>query len=476
MSDELNRAETDYNRARRRAWFKDLIARLAGRTNRLLSFDAVKKSLRLGGPIYRGVKQVPVAQIVGSVDRYRDFDGEFLPAQDRTAGRWKSIARAFYDDVNLPPVRLYKVGEAYFVVDGHHRISVAREQGVQYVDAEVQEAVSRVPVSADLKSEDLKILHEYRRFLDRTHLDEIRPDQNLRFTIAGGYDQLIEHIATHRVYMELDEQREVSEAEAVAHWYAAVYWPVIESIRANHILADFPNRTEADLYLWIIEHLYYLREKALDVSVDEAAEDYADQFSERPIKKMLRGFKQAFGESAAAEEAEPDPGDLPPAVDPGWRQFMERTQLDRLRPAQNIRCSNEVNYGRLLEHIDRHRFFMGLDFKRDVSPAEAATHWYDEVYCPIVNAIAEHNVLDQFPGRTDSDLYLSIIDYLDYARKTENEDVSIDQAAVDYIGQFRQQPINNIISGLGQLFRGPTSAEVANPSSAAPIKNQKSEI
>jgi len=268
----------------------------------------------------------------------------------------------------------------------------------------------------------------------------------------------------------------VSEAEAVAHWYDSVYQPVIESIRANHILADFRHRTEADLYLWIIEHLYYLREKALDVSVDEAAEDYADQFSERPIKKMMRGFKQAFGESAAADEAEPDPGDLPPAVDPGWQQFMKRTRLDRLRPDQNIRCSNEVNYARLLDHIDRHRFFMGLDFKRDVSPEEAATHWYDEVYSPIVSAIREYHVLNEFPGRTESDLYLSIIDYLDYVRKTEDEGVSIDQAAVDYLAQFRQQPIHSIISGLSQLFRGPTIAEVVNPSSETPIKNQKSEI
>ena len=118
---------------------------------------------------------------------------------------------------------------------------------------------------------------------------------------------------------------------------------------------------------------------------------------------------------------------------------------------------------------------MGLDFKRDVTPAEAATHWYDEVYCPIVNAIAEHNVLDQFPGRTESDLYLSIIDYLDYARKTEDESVSIDQAAVDYLGQFRQQPINNIIRGLGQLFRG-SAEESVDQNSEAATQNLQSEI
>ena len=198
MAVDEKRAEEDFSRVRRRAWFRDALAKLARRPNQLLSYQQVKDTLRLGGPIYRGVKQVPIAQIVGSVDRYRDFDEVFLPAHDRTADRWKSIARAYYQDIDLPPVRLYKVGEAYFVLDGHHRVSVAREQGVGFIDAEVQEVISRVPVTADLKSEDLKVLHEYRRFLERTHLDEVRPDQRIRFTVAGGYDQLIEHIINQR--------------------------------------------------------------------------------------------------------------------------------------------------------------------------------------------------------------------------------------------------------------------------------------
>jgi len=274
MADEVQydqssytRAEHDFGRVRRRAWLREALAKLAGRSNQLLSYEAVKRSLKLGGPIYRGVKTVPVAQIVGSVDRYRDFDDVFLPKQDNSAQRWKSIARAFYSDVDLPPVRLYQVGDAYFVMDGHHRVSVAREQGVDFIDAEVQEVVSRVPVSADLRAEDLKILHEYRRFLERTRLDEIRPRQLIRFTVAGGYQQIIEHIATHRYYMQLEQQREVSDPEAVADWYDYVYLPIVEVIRANNVLADFPGRTESDLYLWIIEHLYFLRETAKNTSI-----------------------------------------------------------------------------------------------------------------------------------------------------------------------------------------------------------------
>src|SRR5512143_1551414 len=304
MTDEINpidnfaaRADGDYGRVRRKAWFRDVVARLAGRSNQLLSYEQVKQSLHLGGPIYRGVKTVPVAQIVGSVDRYRDFDDVFLPKQGSTAHRWKSIARAFYSDVDLPPVRLYKVGGAYFVVDGHHRVSVAREQGIEFIDAEVQEVISRVPISADLKAEDLKILHEYRRFLERTRLDEIRPGQHIRFTVAGGYQQIIEHIATHRHYMQLERQREVSDAEAVADWYDQVYWPIIEVIRANNVLNDFPGRTESDLYLWIVEHLYFLRETESDISIEAAAEDYADQYSEKSIKRLVRGFTQAFADS-----------------------------------------------------------------------------------------------------------------------------------------------------------------------------------
>ena len=109
MGLDLKRAEEDYNRVRRGAWWRAVLAKFAGRSNQLLSYQQVKDALHLGGPIYRGVRQVPVAQIVGSVDRYRDFDEVFMPAQDRTAQRWQSVARAYYQDIDLPPVRLYKV-------------------------------------------------------------------------------------------------------------------------------------------------------------------------------------------------------------------------------------------------------------------------------------------------------------------------------------------------------------------------------
>jgi len=164
----------------------------------------------LRGSVYRGLQTVPVKNIVGSVDRYRDFDSAFLPAQTHTASRWKAINRFFNGNEELPPVKLYQVGDVYFVLDGNHRVSVAREHSVEFIDAEVIEVHSRVPLTPDVNADDLEILGEYKEFLERTQLDKLRPEQNIRFTIAGGYDQLIEHIAVHRYFMGIDEQRDIA--------------------------------------------------------------------------------------------------------------------------------------------------------------------------------------------------------------------------------------------------------------------------
>lgn len=468
MAFDLKRAEDDYSRVRRGAWWRDVLAKFAGRQNQLLSYQQVKDALQLGGPIYRGMKQVPIAQIVGSVDRYRDFDEVFMPAQDRTANRWKSVARAYYQDIDLPPVRLYKVGDAYFVLDGHHRVSVAREQGVDFIDAEVQEVISRVPISADLRSEDLKVLHEYRRFLDRTHLDQLRPDQRIRFTVAGGYDRLLEHIAMHRVFMQLADRREVNEPEAVTHWYDTVYLPMIETIREHAALKEFPGRTESDLYLWIVEHLHFLRETEQDVSIESAVDHYADQFSQKPIRKMVRALAQAFSDSETVNLEET-------RTQQARQKFLDHTRLDQLRPDHAVQCSDDLGYSQLQEHIDHHRYFMGLDFKRDVSDAEAVQHWYDAVYQPIVRTIRDNNLLAEFSGKTETDLYLSIIEYLDQLRQAGGE-VTVDQAALefarDYAGEFNQHPIRNVVRGVQALFG--LAAGTDEPGDS--IQNQKSEI
>jgi hypothetical protein len=279
------RAQADFSAARTRAFFRELLGMLTGRpAPRLLAYDDVREKLRLGGPIYRGVQPVPLTQIVGSVNRYLDFDRAFLPTQSHTADRWRRVSRAWYEDVSLPPVLLYKAGDIYFVIDGHHRVSVAREQGQAYIDAEVREVHCKVPLTADLKPEDLVVLGAKVEFLDRTNLDRLRPEADITVTILGGYERMLEHIAVHRYFMGLDFQRDISEAEAVEHWYDTVYLPVIRVAQASGILKAFPDRTPADLYLWVMDHRHYLvtQGQADLVEPGRAAEEFVAQYLGTP--------------------------------------------------------------------------------------------------------------------------------------------------------------------------------------------------
>ena len=280
MNDELaSRVRADYGRARSKAFFNRVWAILSGQPTNLLSYDAIKEKLHIGGPIYRGVKTVRVDQIAGSLNRYHEFDRAFLPTQDQTAGRWQSVNRAFYEDVSLPPVVLYKVGEVYFVVDGHHRVSVAREQGQEFIDAEVRECATRVNITPDLKPEDLEILGEKVDFLERTGLDRLRPKANIKLTVPDGFERMLEHIAVHRYFMGLDWKRDISEEEAITHWHDTVYLPIAKIIRTSKILKDFPGKTEGDLYLWVLDHQHYLaQEEGQPLQPpEEAARDYIDE-------------------------------------------------------------------------------------------------------------------------------------------------------------------------------------------------------
>src|SRR4026207_2572036 len=259
MSDPISeQARQDFQRARFKAFMNRAWATLSGKPTTLLSYDEIKEKLHIGGPIYRGVKTVLVDPIAGSLNRYHEFDNVFLPASDQLADRWQSVNRAFYQEISLPPVVLYKVGQVYFVVDGHHRVSVAREQGQIYIEAEVRECATRVNLTPNLRLEDLEILGNKVNFLERTSLDSLRPEANIKVTIPDGFDRMLEHIAVHRYFMGLDWKRDISEQEAITHWYENVYMPVIRVIRDTNILKEFPGKTEGDLELGVLDHSRFM--------------------------------------------------------------------------------------------------------------------------------------------------------------------------------------------------------------------------
>ena len=258
---DYSSALSDFQRARNQAQLKQLLARLTGESTQLLSFDDVRQTLRLQGGIERGLKDIPLDAIVGSVGRYTDFTRDFLPRKEINPHRWARVKVAANGLIGLPPIEVYQIGNVYFVQDGNHRVSVARQEGAKYIQAYITEVHTRAPLNPDVKPDDLILIAEYNQFLEQTRLNEFRPGADLRVTIPGQYPRLLEHIEVHRHYMGLELQREIPYEEAVTHWYDTVYLPVVQIIRNQGNLRHFPNRTETDLYLWIAEHRNELEEQ-----------------------------------------------------------------------------------------------------------------------------------------------------------------------------------------------------------------------
>lgn len=317
MFDYQSKTKEDFSKARLKASLAQVLTMVRNRSNELLSFEAVKRSLKIFGQNYLGVRPVRVADIIGSATlRYHDFDRAFLPTQDFTESRWRKVDEAYYHAKNLPPVQLYKAGDAYFVRDGHHRVSVARDRGQEFIDAEVIEVKTRVPLTPNLLASDLEIVGEYDEFIGKSRIDKIRPDHSIRFSEPGGYARLLEHIAVHRYFMGAEQNRRIPWDEAVASWYDNLYMPTVQTIRDHELLREFPNRTKADLYLWIMDHHYYLSQRDEKIALEDAALHFARHYSQRLNRKLLRGVRNAVAEILGGEGLLPLVGTMTDAPHP----------------------------------------------------------------------------------------------------------------------------------------------------------------
>ncbi len=240
-------------------------------SNQLLSFEEVKKALGVVSQVYIGLREVPVSKIVGSVGRHRDFDRAFLPSKPDLGTRWRRIDEIMHRAEELPPVSLFKIGDAYFVNDGNHRVSVAREQGVEMIDAEVVELRTRVPIDSALTARDLLHKLEQRRLLERLPIDRVLPEIKVEFSDVGDYRRLATFIEAHGFRTSQLWKRYVSPEEVLGDWYEYHYRPIAEMIREERVLDAFPDRTELDLYMWIVNHRERLALEARDEKISPRA-------------------------------------------------------------------------------------------------------------------------------------------------------------------------------------------------------------
>ena len=270
-------ARSDFSRLRTRETIARILSLLKSHRDEMLSLGDVRSLLRPDSETYRGMQTVLIEKIVGSEGRYKDFNREFLPRHDKLMRRWTRVDMAHYQNIILPPIKLFEIGGAYFVRDGNHRVSVSKAQGAAFIDAEVISLSSEISLSPGMTREELKgavIEFEKRRFFEVTHLDVLRPGCVLDCTEVGRYDEILSHVHVHKWYINLKKSEEIPFEQAAVSWYDTVYFPIAAIAREAGLLTQFPRSTEADLYVFVGKHWSELNNRHGPLfTLEEAADD-----------------------------------------------------------------------------------------------------------------------------------------------------------------------------------------------------------
>jgi hypothetical protein len=252
----------------------------------LLALDEIRRRLRIFGQSYLGVTEIPVAQIIGSLDRNADFDRSFRPRRRLSRGRLASLRSAFPDG-NMPPIEVQELGGSYFVADGHHRVALARELGADFIDAEVTRLQTNYEVGPDVDVCQLVHTEQQRMFLEESGLGRARPDAVIEFARPGGYPELLELVKAHGYDLSLRRDALQSREDVAADWHDHVYRPGVDALRRESLPEMYAYKTDTDLFLWV-----YQRRRALRVT--DAQVDFDDAAREARGQRVSRAFRRAF--------------------------------------------------------------------------------------------------------------------------------------------------------------------------------------
>jgi hypothetical protein len=250
-------AEHDFLRARRRQVLSRLahwLRREPDDVNIMLPFDEVVEALGYDGEQRLGLRVIRLDSIVGSVDRGRDFDRRFRPTSGRVRERWERLALAARRGESIPPIEVYRVGDLHFIIDGHHRVSVAHALGLSTIDAYVTAVRTKLKPDGIRYRGDL-IVKDYRRlFLERVPLSgEARAAVTL--SDPWQYAMLGEHVEAWGFRLMQDEGAFLDRVTVAQRWYEDEYRPVVDMLRQADMIGD---RTEAEAYRWVAGERYRL--------------------------------------------------------------------------------------------------------------------------------------------------------------------------------------------------------------------------
>lgn len=258
----------------------------------LLELDELQRLLGLNERAHLGTRAIPVAAIVGTVGRCCDFDRCFHPLRP-TLRESTAAVRAAFADGAVPAIDVFKVGDAYFVSDGHKRVAAARAAGTEFVDAQVTEIRSPYRIDATVERDELMLTERERWFLRESGLGEARPSVRVTAGSTVAYAELLRSVQAHGYELLRDAGAVLPEGEVAAHWLDCLYRPTIAAARARGLDALLAPLPEGELFLLLNagERLALADSGTCDellAAATEAATDVVGGSRRRPFRRRLR--------------------------------------------------------------------------------------------------------------------------------------------------------------------------------------------
>lgn len=241
----------NFNNVRIRSFFKSIYKKLKREDDCLPSLDDIIDITHARNERYIGMREIPVENIIGSEGRYEDFNEGFLPKRAELKSRWSAIHRIMEEEKNLPPISVFKIDDYYWVRDGNHRVSVAKERGQLYIDAEVTEYDIDVPLTKELTIRDRVKIQEHLNFLEATGLNALGRGFDIKLSRPRSYRFLLNIIQHFTLPFEESLGKQLTLKEVAGEWYSKIFLPFAEAAYLEDLLSKFPNRTTGDLYVWI---------------------------------------------------------------------------------------------------------------------------------------------------------------------------------------------------------------------------------
>jgi hypothetical protein len=225
----------------------------AHRRERLLELDEVERRLKPFGRRYLGVSAIPLDALVGTDGRASSFTRDFRPLHAFSRDRMRSLDSAFADGA-FPPIVAVKLGETYFVIDGHHRVALARRADAAVIDADVTELIARVPLPAGADMLEVVLRELERIFLEDSGLAESRAHVRISVSRPAHYLELLENVQVHGYHLMRGRGRVLENAEIAADWYDAIYSPTLAAIERLQFDRLNPDAPPGDLFLVLHRH------------------------------------------------------------------------------------------------------------------------------------------------------------------------------------------------------------------------------